>query len=232
MIYCVSGFIGSGKDTVADYLVDTYGFSRASYADTLKDSVAAVFGWDRDMLAGRTKAAREEREQIDQWWAEKLDIPHLTPRWILQYWGTEVCRHHFHSDIWIASLENVLRKRTDDIVITDARFPNEIDLAERLNGKSIVIERGEKPAWYDFAAAYNASTLDGRLDMQFIANLHDAAPNVFNRKIHASEWSWIGRDFTYTVDNNGSLRDLYNQCDDIIVDQRANEKLSMAVDCA
>ena len=30
----------------------------------------------------------------------------ITPRWVLQYWGTEVCRNNFHSDIWVASVEN------------------------------------------------------------------------------------------------------------------------------
>jgi hypothetical protein len=34
-------------------------------------------------------------------------MPTLTPRWILQYWGTEVCRRAFHDDIWIAALENI-----------------------------------------------------------------------------------------------------------------------------
>jgi dephospho-CoA kinase len=59
MIIGVCGFIGSGKDTVADYLVNFHEFRRESFANTLKDAVAAVFGWDRTMLEGRTKTARE-----------------------------------------------------------------------------------------------------------------------------------------------------------------------------
>ena len=99
MIIGICGFIGSGKDTIADYLVNLHHFRRESFASTLKDAVSQVFGWDRTMLEGRTKQAREWREQVDPWWAERLKMPTLTPRWILQYWGTEVCRAGFHDDI-------------------------------------------------------------------------------------------------------------------------------------
>ena len=76
MIIGVCGFIGSGKDTIADYLTNFHGFRRESFASTLKDAVAQVFGWDRTLLEGRTKQAREWRERVDPWWAERLNIPH------------------------------------------------------------------------------------------------------------------------------------------------------------
>ena len=43
MIIGICGFQGSGKDTIADYLQNIYGFKRDSFAATLKDAVAAVF---------------------------------------------------------------------------------------------------------------------------------------------------------------------------------------------
>ena len=104
------GFIGCGKDTAADYLVNFHGFRRDSFANTLKDAISAVFGWDRTLMEGRTAESRKWREEVDQWWAKRLNIPHLTPRWVMQYWGTDVLRNNFHDDIWIASLENKVRK--------------------------------------------------------------------------------------------------------------------------
>jgi hypothetical protein len=126
MIIGICGFISSGKDTVADYLVNYHEFRRVSFAGALKDAISCVFGWDRNMLEGRTKTSREWREHPDLWWSQRLG-QNITPRGVLQQWGTEVCRAAFHDDIWIASLENQLRTSVDNVVISDCRFPNEIE---------------------------------------------------------------------------------------------------------
>ena len=127
MIVGITGLISSGKDTAADYLCTFHGFKRMSFASALKDAVSAIFNWDRELLEGSTKASREWREEVDTWWATRLGIPHLTPRWVLQQWGTEVARKGFHNDIWVASVENRLLNLKDDIVITDCRFANELE---------------------------------------------------------------------------------------------------------
>lgn len=202
MIIGVCGFIGSGKDTIADYLVNVHGFRRESFANTLKDAVAAVFGWDRVMLEGRTKEAREWREQVDPWWAERLDMPNLTPRWVLQYWGTEVCRRSFHDDIWIASVENKLRRSKDDIVISDCRFPNEIASIKQAGGVIVCVNRGELPSWHIMAAKANKGDLL-------------AAEKLKALGVHASETAWVGTDFDYVLDNNNSLDDLFKQVEEI-----------------
>ena len=198
MIIGICGFIGSGKDTVADYLVNFHEFRRESFASTLKDAVAAVFGWDRTLLEGRTKEAREWREQVDPWWAERLAMPTLTPRWVLQYWGTEVCRRAFHDDIWIASLENKLRTSKDNVVISDCRFPNEIQSIRDAGGKIVWVQRGELPDWYDTA-------IEANLGHNY------AVQDLKMRKIHASETAWVGTEFDTIIDNNKSIDDLYQQ---------------------
>ena len=40
MIIGICGLIGSGKDTIADYLVEQHNFQKMSFADKLKDAVA------------------------------------------------------------------------------------------------------------------------------------------------------------------------------------------------
>jgi hypothetical protein len=202
MIIGFVGFIGSGKDTAADYLVNFHEFRRDSFANTLKDAVAHVFGWDRTMLEGRTKQAREWREQIDPWWAERLGMPNLTPRWILQYWGTEVCRRGFHDDIWIASLENKLRNSEDNIVISDVRFPNEIKAIHNAGGKVIRIKRGPEPEWYQSAVDFNKGP-NGNIGWA------TGRSRLEKLGLHASETAWVGGNIDVTISNDGSIDDLF-----------------------
>ena len=211
MIIGVCGFIGSGKDTIADYLTNFHEFRRESFANTLKDAVAHVFGWDRTMLEGRTKQAREWREQVDPWWAQRLNMPNLTPRWILQYWGTEVCRKAFHDDIWIASLENKLRNSTDNIVISDCRFPNEIKSIKDAGGIIVWVRRGELPEWYDAAVSLNRGD-KGNINWAI------SKDQIARMGIHASETAWVGTQFDAVLSNDGSIDDLFAKVKDLVQD--------------
>ena len=211
MIIGVCGFIGSGKDTIADYLVNIHQFRRESFANTLKDAVAQVFGWDRDMLEGRTRQSREWREQVDPWWAKRLNMPNLTPRWILQYWGTEVCRRAFHDDIWIAALENKLRSSNDDIVISDCRFPNEIKSIKAAGGIVVRVARGAEPDWYDAAVSANRGP-NGNTSWAI------SRAKLERLNVHASESAWVGTKFDAEVDNNSSMDHLLNQINNLVLD--------------
>ena len=199
----ICGFIGSGKDTMADILIAEHGFHRESYAGKLKDAIADIFGWDRELLEGKNKEGREWRERVDTWWSQRLDMPNLTPRWVLQQWGTEVCRQAFHDDIWIASLENKIRNSTSDIVISDCRFPNEIASIRRSGGKIIWVTRGKLPEWYECALHQNENEEDLWILEDHGQTMEQLFPNV-----HVSEWAWIGQKFDLVVENNGTLQDL------------------------
>jgi hypothetical protein len=135
-----------------------------------------------------------------------LGMPTLTPRWVLQYWGTEVCRNGFHDDIWIASLENKLRRSGDNIVISDCRFPNEIKAIKAQGGRIVWVQRGELPEWYDLAVESNQSGFN---------HMKTAYPDV-----HVSETAWVGTDFDIVIDNNGNIEDLYNQVKSLALDHR------------
>ena len=205
MIVGVSGFIGSGKDTLADYLITFKGFRRMSFAEPLKDAISAIFGWDRELLEGRTAHSREWREQVDTWWAKRLDLPHLTPRFVLQQWGTEVGRRAFHDDIWIASVENKLRSIKDNIVLSDARFPNELRAIKRAGGVNIRVNRGDNPSWYDAALSLS-------LDPKNI----EAKKLLENQGVHASEYSSVGLEHDYYISNDGTVDELHRKIDSVI----------------
>lgn len=186
MIIGICGLIGSGKGTVADILISEQGFKKVSFADSLKDAVATVFSWPRHLLEGDTKESREWREQVDKWWADRLGIPTLTPRWVLQYWGTDVCREGFHQDIWIASLERKILSESGNYVIPDTRFPNEIEMIQRLRGEVWQVQRGNNPGWFTNYQNTKVAPTD----------------------IHPSEYMWILSTFDKVLVNNSTIDEL------------------------
>jgi hypothetical protein len=185
-IISTCGLIGSGKSTVADILIEQHNFVKVSWADSLKDAVSVIFGWDRALLEGDTVESRAWREQVDPWWAARLDMPDLTPRRVFQTWGTEVCRDYFHSDIWVASLEKKLTDTTKNYVIPDTRFLNEIDSARNMGGEMWRVRRGPDPQWFDQYIYYN----------------------IQPQGIHPSEWQWARCNFDQTIENTGTIDDL------------------------
>ena len=100
MIIGLVGFIGSGKGTVGDILVNEYAFKQVAFADPLKDAVASIFQWSRHMLEGDTPESREWREKVDPWWTQRLGYE-VSPRLILQRMGTEATRNAIADNIWI-----------------------------------------------------------------------------------------------------------------------------------
>jgi hypothetical protein len=214
MIIGITGLISSGKDTIADYLTTYQGFKRVSFAASLKDAVAAVFGWNREYLEGTTKASRVWREQKDEWWSNRLGMD-ITPRWVLQYWGTDVCRNHFHNDIWVASVEHQLINTKEDIVITDCRFSNEVAAIKNANGIAIRVKRGLDPKWYDAAISYNRGP-NGNSSWSL------SKMKLDKLKIHASEYSSIGLNYDFIVENNTTIDDLHNKIYEIINSQSPN----------
>jgi hypothetical protein len=213
----IVGFIGSGKDTVADYLVNFHRFKRESFANSLKDAVSQVFGWDRELLEGRTQESREWRETKDDWWTKRLKKD-ITPRYVLQYWGTEVIRKGFHDDMWVASLEHRLLNTKNDIVITDCRFPNEIKAIRAAGGKVVRIRRGAEPKWFDEAVSMNKGptrNMNWALSKQKIEKL----------KVHASETAWVGQKFDVVLNNDGTIEELYHQIERDIINNPERDRL-------
>jgi hypothetical protein len=217
MIIGICGLIGAGKDTIADYLVNIHQFRRESFANSLKDAVGSVFNWERELLEGRTKQSREWREQPDPWWSTRLGQS-ITPRWVLQYWGTEVCRKAFHDDIWIASLENKIRNSRDDIVISDCRFPNEIQAIKNAGGSVIRVVRGPEPLWFELARTVNQGPKNN-IEWRMSKN------KLEKHNVHASETAWIGTDFDAVIDNNeDGMDNLFRQVKDLVLNLQLSKE--------
>jgi len=205
MIIGITGFIGSGKDTVANMFVES-GCVHDSFAAPLKDLCSSIFGWERSMLEGDTVESRDFRETPDMFWTKKLGVPNFTPRLALQLLGTEVLRNHFDQDIWLNSLEYRIRKQSTDapcVVISDARFRNELDLIKKMGGKIIWVQRGELPEWYEVAKTAHNNVVSRKI------------METTYKDVHESEWNWAGYPVDFIIDNNGTIEDLKNKVNDI-----------------
>ena len=202
----ITGFIGSGKNLVGKYFVSKAGYTQDSFAASLKDACSVVFNWDRDMLEGRTDESRAWREVKDEWWAEKLGIENFSPRLALQLVGTNALREHFNPDLWLLTFERRYEdaKGEQDVIVTDARFPNEINLIRSLGGKIINVKRHENPVWYNVALKATQGDEDALNRMQSTYSY-----------IHQSEWAWVGMEPDYIIINDGTIDKLEREMWDI-----------------
>jgi|TARA_B100000287_G_C20578890_1_gene759543 hypothetical protein len=191
MLIGIVGLMGSGKDTVANRLVEKHGYIRDSFAKSLKDAVASMFNWDRKLLEGNGEASRKWREQPDEFWSERFGKP-VTPRWVLQYFGTEVMRGQMYDGIWVDSCLG--RYKGENTVISDTRFINEIKTIKEHGGKIICVTRGGLPTQEDMK----------------------------KRGAHQSEWDWLDSTFDYVIDNNGTKEELFAKVDLIVSNKISN----------
>lgn len=209
----VCGFIGSGKNSVADRLVTHHGFEQMSFAKTLKDTCSAIFGWDREMLEGVAPGTREQREVVDLWWAERLGRPNWSPRVALQYMGTEVMRDSFHQDIWVLATERALiaaKEAGRSVVFSDVRFPNEFNMLRHQGASIVQVSRGQQPAWYDEVV----KLLTPKGNPKEAAEWADYSLTVcrdLTDNLHESEWLWLAAEMDGYINNDGSMEDLYKQ---------------------
>jgi hypothetical protein len=222
MLVGLVGFIGAGKGSVADILVERHGFAKESFANSLKDACSAIFGWDRELLEGSTAESRLWRETPDAWWSTKFGKP-FSPRLALQLMGTEAGRGVFHPDLWV---HTVLRRCENNpnvnYAIADVRFPNEINAIKASGGKIVRVRRGPDQLWYDCAFKQNTTNED---DLWVLEDRGELMEQKFP-EIHFSEWAWIGADYDITFDNSCSLKELSSRVDflvDILYNNRVEE---------
>jgi hypothetical protein len=116
MLVGICGKAGAGKDTIGDHLISEYGFEKIAFADPIKRLVKDVFVLDDHTVYDRI--AREE--PLEQWGDRSV-------RELLQFIGTGLFREQVDPDIWVKSLWFRIQDSDKNYVITDLRFPNEIE---------------------------------------------------------------------------------------------------------
>lgn len=131
-LIAITGAEGVGKSTLAAELVGAHGFREFSFAAQLREA-AVVFWNDLCAITGLPQITVDDT--LDPM---KKDTPiaavnlagrALTPRGLLQWFGTDILRNHVAEDIWahatITQIRKELARGGTRCVISDLRFENE-----------------------------------------------------------------------------------------------------------
>ena len=128
----LAGKAGSGKSTVAAYLCREHGYQEFAFAAALKEVVGVAFDFSQEQLYG------DQKETVDPRWG-------VSPRWCLQWLGTEVLRARF-PEIWIKHLRRDMLEFLSingqrPVVVSDVRFADEALALKKMGGMLVKIER-------------------------------------------------------------------------------------------
>ncbi|MEE8536981.1 MAG: hypothetical protein V3S71_03170, partial [Acidobacteriota bacterium] len=145
MIVGITGKAGSGKDTVANFLVGEYGFRRAQFAYELKRIVCEIFNWNRNLL---DELEYKEEVPLNQDGTPQCPGPTklypggMSRRQVLIFFGTDCMRAidpDIHVKLAMQQIDPTLRafpiRRSSQFVFPDVRFLNEAEAIKKRGGE-------------------------------------------------------------------------------------------------
>ena len=114
----------------------------------------------------------------------------MTPRKMLQLIGTDLFRNQLHPNTWVnATFANY---HDNNWIITDVRFPNELEAIKKHNGITIRINRG----------------------------LVERTGKMIQGPEHISETALDDAKFDYVIENNGTIEELIKQVKKILIEEK------------
>lgn len=126
------------------------------FADALKDMVCILTGCTREQLEDTNF---KNSHLADEWKQDIESTKAITYRKLLQKLGTDLLRNQLHENVWVnalmnnykpeykfndrskATVENWHNTKFPNWIITDCRFPNELEAIKNREGVSIRVNR-------------------------------------------------------------------------------------------
>ena len=201
---------GSGKNFVAGLLArmakeQGKTVECHAYADPFKKFCHEILGISEGLLWGDDNAKNIATEYkwinmparmfvgpiaVRRLSAIKSGQEFLTVRDVLQIVGTELGRDVWGVDVWVKSMERLMLKSTADyFLVTDVRFPNEVDVLHR-NGGKLWLVKGRGVVSGDAHATENS--IDGCTPDLIIDNSPGVSPEFLGATIKEAARAFYG----------------------------------------
>lgn len=136
----LGGLLRSGKDTVADYLVEKHGYTKMGMSDPLLKMALVL---DPIIPIPESPNSMRLSKIVDLvGYVQAKQYPEV--RRFLQMLGTEVGRNMIDSNLWVNLAEKNIEKVVDGggkVVLTGIRFENELNLIRDMDGENVWVER-------------------------------------------------------------------------------------------
>lgn len=163
----LAGKAGAGKDSVANFLVESERFTKIAFAAPLKELCCNVFDVepeyfdDRKLKEGElpcyitlTHSHIEKIEDALRKWG--FDVDYIAQHNFIDFVGTEfkkprqilqtigdMLRNNIREDIFIVMLFSRIKELSSNVVVSDVRFKNERDALKKAGAKLVLVKRQE-----------------------------------------------------------------------------------------
>lgn len=164
MIIGLTGKMGSGKDTIADYLVEKYNFRKVGFSDELYAAVCGLFDIDLED-AFRFKEDGTKIVIADNQFP-LVSKGQFTWREFLQRFGTDMARKVWGENFWVERFTyKYLEEIPYDMVVRDIRFNNEAALINKYGGTIWEVTRpGYEGDEHESELGIHEGHIDGELN--------------------------------------------------------------------
>jgi len=161
-LICIIGNIGVGKSTVADFFKQN-DYVELTFAEPVKQ-IGLILGFEQEELYG----SQEKKLKLNDFWG-------VSGREFMQKFATNIMRNELpkhinmnmdNKTIWVRLCQkkiNNLLKQNKKIIVSDGRFPDEINMIKEMGGIIIKIVRNNN---YDIG--HESESYISKLDADII----------------------------------------------------------------
>ena len=172
-------------------LIEQLRNDKTAYINKINSRTSEIFNHYNELqLLQKNEFNKKDAEftlSVCSWSNCQVVFEKMTPRKMLQQVGTDLFRNQLHPNTWInATFANY---QDNNWIITDMRFPNELEAIKQRNGITIRINRG----------------------------LVERTGKMIQEPEHISENSLDKAEFDYVIENNDTIEELIEQVKKILI---------------